>query len=225
MNGFIDFIMGPMVWISVLIFLGGLGFKLTGIFRQVREKENYVFSYLTWTHSLRSIVAWLIPFFPRSTRERPGFYAVSYLFHLALFAVPLFLSAHVVLVEEAFNISWPVLNDNFADMLTVFVIVALGFFSVRRITLPEVKFLTSAMDFVLLFIVLLPFLTGFLAYHQVFTDVWAQSYQWLMIIHILSGEFMLIIIPFSRLSHMITAPLTRAYTGSEFGNVRHARDW
>ncbi len=84
---------------------------------------------------------------------------------------------------------------------------------------PEIKFLTSVKDFLLLTIVLLPFLTGFLAYHQVF------AYQWVTIAHIITGEFMLIIIPFSRLSHMITAPLTRAYTGSEFGNVRHARDW
>ncbi len=219
MNGFIDFIMGPMVWISVLIFFGGLGFKVAGIFRQVREKENYVFSYLTWTHSLRSIGAWLIPFFPRSTRERPVFYCISYCFHLALFAVPLFLSGHMVLVEEAFRISWPVLNDTTADALTVLIIAALVYFAVRRVMVPEVKFLTSALDFVLLFIVLLPFVTGFLAYHQVL------DYQWIMIVHILSGEFMLIIIPFSRLSHMITAPLTRAYTGSEFGNIRHARDW
>ena len=221
MNGFIDFIMGPMVWISILVFSGGIGFKVMGILRQARANENHMFSYLTWKHSLRSICAWLVPFFPKATRERPWFYAVSYLFHLALFAVPLFLSAHVVLVEEAFNISWPVMSDAWADGLTVFIILALGFFGVRRLTQPEVRFLTSAGDFILLFIVLLPFLTGFLAYHQVFDQV----YQWMMIVHILSGEFMLIIIPFSRLSHMITGPLTRAYTGSEFGNVRHARDW
>ncbi len=219
MNGFIEFIMGPMVWISVLIFFFGLTAKLVGIIRGVKEKEAYVFSYLTLYHSLRSIGAWLIPFFPRSTRERPLFYCISYCFHLALFAVPLFLSAHIVLVEEAFGISWPALNDTAADVLTILTIAALIYFAFRRIMVPEVKFLTSAMDFLLLFIVLLPFLTGFLAYHQ----VW--DYQWIMIVHILSGEFMLIIIPFSRFSHMITAPLTRAYTGSEFGNVRHARDW
>jgi nitrate reductase gamma subunit len=61
--------------------------------------------------------------------------------------------------------------------------------------------------------------TGFLAYHQIF------SYEWMVIAHVLSGELLLVMIPFSRFSHMITAPLTRAYTGSEFGNVRHARDW
>lgn len=219
MNGFIDFIMGPMVWVSILVFILGLVYKITGIIREVREKEPYIFTYLTLYHSLRSIGAWLIPFYPRSTRQQPLFYGVSYLFHLALFAVPLFLSAHIVLVEESFNISWPALGDGTADFLTVVIIAALVFFGARRLMVPEIKFLTSAKDFTLLFIVLLPFLTGFLAYHQVF------AYQWMTIAHILSGEFMLIIVPFSRLSHMITAPLTRAYTGSEFGNVRHAKDW
>jgi len=225
MNGFIDFIMGPMVWISILVFILGLGFKVYGIIRDIREKEPYIFTYLSLYHSLRSIGAWMIPFYPRSTRQQPWFYGISYVFHLALFAAPLFLSAHVVLVEEAFNISWPVLNDSFADLLTVVIIGALVFFGVRRMIVPEIKFLTSAKDFLILTIVLLPFLTGFLAYHQVGGYVWASAYEWMTIAHILSGEFMLIIIPFSRLSHMITAPLTRAYTGSEFGNVRHARDW
>ena len=219
MNGFIDFIMGPMVWISVLVFILGMGIRFAGIVRGVREREAYIFSYLTLFHSARSIGAWLVPFFPRAARQQPIFYGVSYLFHLALFVVLLFLSAHIVLVEEAFNISWPALNDGFADLLTVLIIAALLFFAGRRVMVPEIKFLTSVSDFLLLLVVVLPFLTGFLAYHQVF------AYQWMTIAHILSGEFMLIIAPFSRLSHMITAPLTRAYTGSEFGNVRHARDW
>ncbi len=219
MNAFIDFIMGPMVWISFLVCFGGLGWKFATVLRELKEKESYVFSYLTFYHSFRSIGAWMIPFFPKSTRQQPVFYGVSYLFHLALFLVPILLSAHVVLVEEAFNISWPVLNDAVADVFTVAVIGALVFFGGRRIVVPEIKFLTSVKDFILLTIVLLPFLTGFLAYHQVF------DYRLITVAHILTGEFMLIMIPFSRLAHMITAPLTRAYTGSEFGNVRHARDW
>ncbi|WP_020587680.1 TmcC family electron transfer complex membrane anchor subunit [Desulfobacter curvatus] len=219
MNAFIDFIMGPMVWISFLIFFGGLGFKAGFFIRELKRKESYIFSYLTLFHSLRSIGAWLIPFFPVSTRKNPFFYSISYLFHLLLFAVPIFLSAHVVLVQEAFNISWPVFDDHIADTMTVVVIIALIFFGGRRIMVPDVKFLTSPTDFLLIAVVLLPFFTGFLAYHQFF------AYRWVMIVHILCGEFMLIMIPFSRFSHMVFAAFTRAYTGSEFGNVRHARDW
>ena len=64
-----------------------------------------------------------------------------------------------------------------------------------------------------------PFITGFLAYHQWF------GYQFFATLHMLAGEIMLVAIPFTRLSHMIFAPFTRAYMGSEFGGVRHARDW
>lgn len=219
MNSFIAFIMGPMVWISVLIFLGGLLIRFLGIVWSVRQKEPYIFSYMTFKHSLRSIGAWLIPFFPKSTRLRPVYYGISYLFHILLFVIPLFLASHIVLINEAFQISWPALNDTVADWLTVGVIAALVFFAIRRQMVPEVKYLTGVTDYLLILVVLLPFVTGFLAYHQWF------AYRWMAVAHILSGELMLIIIPFSRFSHMLTAPLTRAYMGSEFGNVRHARDW
>jgi nitrate reductase gamma subunit len=219
MNAFIDFIMGPMVWISFVVFIGGLGVRAVGFIREIKQKEPYIFSYMTLYHSLRSIGAWLLPFFPVSTRQKPFFYGISYLFHLLLFAVPIFLSGHVILVQEAFNVSWPVFNDHIADTLTVLVIASLVFFWGRRMVVPDVKFLTSPTDFVLIAVVLLPFLTGFFAYHQFF------AYRWVMIVHILCGELMLIMIPFSRFSHMMFAPFTRAYTGSEFGNVRHARDW
>jgi nitrate reductase gamma subunit len=90
---------------------------------------------------------------------------------------------------------------------------------VRRVTQPEVTFVTSASDFVILAVVAAPFITGFLAYHQ-----WL-SYPLVMCLHVLAGDIMLAAIPFTRLSHMIFSPFTRAYMGSEFGKVRHARDW
>ena len=83
----------------------------------------------------------------------------------------------------------------------------------------EVRNVTSASDFVLLAIVAAPFVTGFLAYHQL------GPYRPLLIAHVLTGELMLVCIPFTRLSHMLFFPFTRAYMGCEFGNVRNARDW
>lgn len=219
MNTFIGFIMGPMVWISVLIFIFGLLFKFIFIIKEIHEKERYILSYITLKHSLRSILAWLIPFFPKSTRIRPVYYGISYLFHILIFVLPLFLMSHIILIDESLQISWPALNDTIADILTVIVILSLVYFSIRRWWVADVRFLTSVKDHLLILTVILPFLTGFLAYHQIFL------YEWMVIAHAVTGEFILIIIPFSRFSHMLTAPLTRAYTGSEFGYVRHARDW
>jgi len=78
---------------------------------------------------------------------------------------------------------------------------------------------TFLSDYVLLAVVMLPFLTGFLAYHQL------GPYRPMLILHILAGEIMLVAIPFSRLSHMFFFFFTRVYMGSEFGKVRNARDW
>lgn len=147
------------------------------------------------------------------------FYSLSYIFHLLLFIVPIFLMSHIVLINEAFQISWIALNDSLADILTIIVILVLLFFAIRRHMVAEVKYLTSYKDYLLILIVALPFITGFLAYHQFF------FYKQMVIAHVISGEIMLILIPFSRFSHMIIAPLTRAYMGSEFGSIRHAKDW
>ena len=219
MHPFIDFIMGPMVWISFLIFFIGVTFRLYKMFVLVNQTEKFIFSYMSLKYSLRSIFAWLTPFLPASTRKSPVFWGVSYVFHVLLILLPVFLLSHVTLFGEKMQWTWFTLNDSVADILTIVVILALVFFVIRRMTVPEVKYLTRASDFVFILIVALPFVTGFIAYHQFF------AYKIVMIAHIISGELMIILIPFTRFFHMFMAPFTRAYIGSEFGNVRHAKDW
>ncbi|MFH2058316.1 MAG: TmcC family electron transfer complex membrane anchor subunit [Pseudomonadota bacterium] len=219
MHSFINFIMGPMVWISFSIFFVGVIFRIYQVIRLANEKEKFIFTYFSFKYGFRSIFAWLIPFLPQSTRKSPVFYGISYVFHLLLFIVPIFLLAHVALLEETLQWSWITINEPLADVLTLVIIFSLIFFAIRRIILPEISFLTKASDFLFILIVALPFVTGFLAYHQFF------AYQWMTIVHIISGELMIILIPFTRFFHMFMAPLTRAYIGSEFGAVRHAKDW
>ena len=47
----------------------------------------------------------------------------------------------------------------------------------------------------------------------------------MVILHILSGALWMLLIPWTRLAHMIWFVFTRAYMGAEFGAVRNARDW
>jgi len=144
---------------------------------------------------------------------------VTFAFHICLLFVPIFLLAHIVLWDESWNISWWSISDSVADIMAVIVIAGCVFFLMRRVVSPEVKFVTSASDFVILAIVAAPFITGFLAYHQWF------GYKFMLILHMLTGEIMLAAVPFTRLSHMLFFPFTRAYMGSEFGAVRHSKDW
>jgi len=214
-----QFVSGPLAWSAFLIFIGGCLYRLISLLVLVHRKERFIYSYMSFRYGLRSILRWSTPFATENMRRHPGMTIVAFAFHICLLITPLFLLAHVVLIEEAWNVSWWTLPDALADAMTLIVVGGCIFFLVRRLTNREVQYVTTASDFVLLAVVVAPFVTGFLAYYQWF------GYKIFVILHILSGEIMLVTIPFTRLSHMITAPLTRAYMGSEFGGVRHAQDW
>jgi nitrate reductase gamma subunit len=82
-----------------------------------------------------------------------------------------------------------------------------------------VRLVTSPSDYVLVALVLAPFVTGLMAYYQLF------NYQIIVIIHMWTGAVWMAMIPFTRIAHMLFFPLTRAYMGCEFGSVRGTRDW
>jgi nitrate reductase gamma subunit len=214
-----NFVSGPLAWVAFILFFGGCLFRLIGLIQMVNQKEKFIFTYMSWKYSLRSILHWITPFGTVNWRRHPALTIVTFAFHICLILTPVFLLSHAVLWDEAFNFSWWSLPDGLADAMTLVVIGSCVFFLVRRLKQPEVQFVTSASDYVILAIVAAPFVTGFLAYHQWF------AYPFFMILHIVAGEVMLVAIPFTRLSHMVFSPLTRAYMGSEFGKVRHARDW
>jgi nitrate reductase gamma subunit len=219
MHSLYNFVSGPLVWLAFIIFIGGCLYRLITLMVLVHKKEKFIYTYMSWKYSLRSIIRWSTPFATENMRRHPAMTIVAYVFHICLILTPIFLLAHVTLVDESWDLSWWTLPDTLAAIMTLLVIGACVFFLVRRLVNPEVQYVTSASDYILLTIVAAPFITGFLVYYQWF------GYQTLLILHILSGEIMLVAIPFTRLSHMLFAPLTRAYMGSEFGGVRHAKDW
>lgn len=219
MNALYQFVSGPLVWASFALFVGGSVWKVWSLSALARKKDGYVYEYFSLPHALRSIAHWVVPFMNESSRKNPALTVVAFVFHLFLIIAPLFVMGHAAMLDKALGLSWPTLPDTAADAMSLAVVGACVFFAVRRLTVPEVKYVTSASDWAILALAAAPFLTGALAYHQVFDS------RAIAILHILSGEAMLVAIPFSRLSHMLYAPLTRAYIGSEFGAVRHARDW
>lgn len=218
-NAIYNFASGPMVWVTFIVFVAGSAYRLWKMFSLINKKERYIYSYMSLSHSLRSILHWIIPFGTTNWRLHPLTTIATFAFHICLVIAPIFLTAHVVMVAFSWGLSWPTLSAGVTDIMTVIVIACCLFFLGRRIILKEVKYLTTLSDYILLLITAAPFITGFLAYHQV------SDYQVWVLLHILSGEIMLMAIPFTRLSHMLFAVFTRAYMGSEFGGVRFAKDW
>jgi len=219
MHHIYDFVSGPLVWLSFIIFISGSIYRIATMAMLAKKKDGVVYDYMDSFYALRSIMHWIIPFGSENMKKHPAMTIVTFVFHISLVIAPLFLFAHIALIKEAWNISWGYISDTTADIMTILVIASCVFFMLRRIKLPEVRYLTDTSDYILLAIVAAPFVTGFLAYHQ-----W-MGYKLMVILHILSGEVMLAAIPFTRLSHVLFFPFTRGYIGSEFGAVRHAKDW
>lgn len=219
MHGIYNFVTGPLAWAAFILFIGGCLYRFVSLLNLVNKKESFIFSYMSFKYSFRSILHWITPFATENWKRHPWLTIVTFAFHICLVVTPVFLLSHIVMWEDAWDISWWSLPDGLADVMTWIVIASCIFFLVRRLVSPEVQFVTDASDYVILAIVAAPFVTGFLAYHQWF------AYRFFVVLHIFSGELMLVAIPFTRLSHMLFSPLTRAYMGSEFGKVRHAKDW
>ena len=213
------YLTGPVTWLCFAVFFIGIAFRLVRMYSLARKKDHFVFSYLSFRYGLRSILRWLTPFGTRSMRDHPLMTVVMFGFHVCVIAGPLFAMAHGILIEEGTGISFVSIPDRVVDIMTIVVMCAVLFFVIRRFVVREVRFITTASDFVLLGLVAAPFVTGFIAYHQ-----WLD-YQLFMVLHVVFGGTLLVAIPFTRLSHIIFSVFTRAYTGSEFGAVRRARDW
>lgn len=213
-----EFVTGPLAWLAFGIFVVGLLYRLVWYIRGL----NWQMDRVTYSKNvaygikgaLRSIFFWLIPFGTRSWRFYPGFTVLVFVFHTCLLVTPVFLVGHNVLLMERFGFSLPTLPEGLADVMTMAVIVTAVFIVLRRIALPEVRILTKPYDFLILGIAVAPFLTGFLAYHQI------GNYDFWIVAHVLSGEIMLVAIPFTKLSHFLLFFLSRAQLGMDYGIKR-----
>ena len=213
-----EFTRGPLMWIAFIVFVGGCLYRLIWMLTNAK-KDKIIYPYMEWKYGLRSVLHWIVPFASVNMRQRPLMTIVTFSFHISLIMTPIFLLAHIVLWNQSWGLSWWSLPDAVVDVMTVVVVLGGLFFIGRRVILPEVRNVTDYSDYILIAIVLAPFITGFIAYHQLF------AYRTMVIIHMWTGALMLMAIPFSRLSHMIYFFFTRMYMGCEFGAVRNAIDW
>jgi nitrate reductase gamma subunit len=137
-----------------------------------------------------------------------------YVMHIGLIATPLFLLGHNLLLQERWGVSGWSMPEPMADAMTVAVLISIALLALRRIALPEVRIITNAYDYLMLAVAAAPFVTGLLARYA-----YAHSEPWL-VVHILSGEFFLVAIPLTKLSHFVLFFATRAQIGMDYGIKR-----
>ena len=213
-----DFVTGPLLWLSLIIFFVGLILRTVYYIKGLDTFLDRVTYGVNTAYgvkgAIKSILHWIIPFGSRSWRVKPIFTILVFVFHIGLVITPIFLLAHNLILEERWGFRLPTISDTAADIMTIAVIVSAIFLIIRRIALPEVRILTSAYDYLIMLITVAPFITGFISFHQV------SDYQFWVILHILCGEIMLIAIPFTKLSHIVLFFMSRIQIGMDFGIKR-----
>lgn len=217
-----NFLSGPGLAISLLIFFGGMIFRLVWYFRGLDWKLERV-AYRPWMKEgmkggVHSIFKWLLPYGTVGWRAQPFFALCFFMLHFGAVLIPFFLLGHNVVLEERFGFSFPTIPQGLADVLAVATIIGIIFIVLRRIALTEVRILTTKYDYFILALVFVPFVTGFVARMH-----WG-SYDFWLLVHIISGEVMLILAPFTKLSHMALYFGSRWQIGADYSIKRGGHD-
>ena len=69
MHSLYNFVSGPLVWLAFIIFIGGCLYRLITLIVLVHKKEKFIYTYMSWKYSLRSIVRWSTPFATENMRR------------------------------------------------------------------------------------------------------------------------------------------------------------
>lgn len=219
-----NFVQGPLVSIAVIVFILGLLYQGIQFFKLTKKKEwGIPPSSIEIKPEKKTKKQWVIEALRSLNgtlwRTDPVLTIVTSVFHVCLIIAPLFLLGHNILLDQAWGLSLFSLPESLTNVLTWVVLISGAYFLSRRLFLTRVRTITTAYDYLVLLIAIAPFLTGFLAYHQ-----WLD-YNTVILLHILSGELMLITIPFTKLGHMLFFFLYRFFIGSEYSFVRGSRTW
>ena len=211
-----SFVEGPLLWIAFLIFIIGSLLKAALFFAVSLKKDKIIYQHFSLKYVLATFALWLLPL-NRDVVKNPVFTILAYIFHICLIVVPIWLSGHIALWEESrFEWSWGAIPDGMADWMTLILIGIAVFFLLRRIISADIRLISTCSDYLLLIVTALPFLTGYFLTHGTVDSIGFLGDN-IQIIHILSGELMLILIPFTKLSHFILFFFSRGATGIEFG--------
>lgn len=207
MEPWIQFGRGPLFAAAFSLMV--LGLIRTLLLTSLNLAEVYKKSWdrlVNWKDVTRQTANWLVPI-PRLWRGRPVYSTLSFLFHVGLLLVPLFLGAHVLLWRSAVGFGWKPLPQRWADWLTIAALTTGFGLIVGRATSSASRRISRQQDYFWPSLLLVPFATGFLCTHAAIS---ANTYQSLMLLHVYSADLIIVLIPFTKIAHCVLEPFSQA---------------
>jgi len=205
MVGWLAFARGPFFRFTFAVMVLGLarGVIVT-VWAVIRARELTEHKSVSWPKVATQTLDWMVPW--RHLRQRWLYSGLSILFHVGAIVTPVFLFSHIQLVRENIGVSWWALPMGAANFLTLMTLAALFALLVGRLGGRASRALSRPQDYLVPLMLAVPFTSGYLAAHP-HTNPF--PYNPTMLVHILSAGACFLMMPFTKLAHMVLLPLSR----------------
>ncbi|MBZ0263514.1 hypothetical protein K8I28_02495 [bacterium] len=223
MEAWLEFGRGPLFRFCLVILILGLlrsvVLSLYGMNEALRRAGDKI---VPWSDLTNKTFQWLIPV-TRLFRKRPVYSAISFIWHIGVILVPLFLSAHVLLLfANGIGIHWwPEFPQRIADLMTLITVIMGILLFLGRVSSRESRFLSRFQDYAWVPLITLTFLTGGLCANL---NLSAGSYQFSMLLHVYSADLILMLIPFTKVAHCVLLPMSQYISGVAWKFPKNAGD-
>jgi len=207
---------GPLLWLSLAIFVLGIAWRLYGIWRfGVRPPLAAPRSTALASAGARTVFSRMLP--------RSGFHSSAtlvtlnpYVYHVGLAIVAFGYLPHIDFVKRLTGAGWPALPDWLVFLAAGATIVSLAMALLFRLTDPVLKLISGADDYITWVVTMLPLVTGMAVILGSSSAVHSREavlYPGPLAIHLLSFELLLVWFPFGKLMHALLFIPGRAQLG------------
>jgi len=196
---------GPLFWTALGILVLGMlrQFTLT-IHEAIRVYQRAGDKDIPVRRVARETLQWLVPL--SRLLNRWPYSLTTLIFHVGVILVPLFLAGHIELWKRGIGLSWLALPNAVATWLTLAVIITGVAAVFQRVLVRDSRPLNRFQDYALPLFIALIFASGFLVMHPAWNPF---SRDAVLLVHVLSGDLLLVLIPATKLNHMILLPLAQ----------------
>ncbi|HEX9886454.1 MAG TPA: hypothetical protein VGA70_08205 [Longimicrobiales bacterium] len=201
----IQWLRGPLFWAALAFLVLGLGrlvvLTLWGMVRTIRRAGDRT---IPVGQVARATLRWILPV--TRVGNRPWYSVTTVVFHASVLLVPVFLAGHVALWQRGLGVSWWALPNTVSDVLTLLALAAAVAIVAQRLWHDDARALGRAREYVLPLLIAVPFASGFLVMHPAWNPL---PHDVAMLLHVLSADLLLFLIPMTKLSHMVLLPTTQ----------------
>lgn len=205
METWLEWARGPMFGFAITFMILGLlrhvGLTFWEISRAMRRAGDKV---VPCGQIARATLKWLLPV--GKIKDRLIYSVSTVTFHVAVILVPVFLAGHIALWERSIGLSWAAIPNLLADILTLLALVTAVGLVVQRALARDSRRIARFQDYVIPIVLAVPFASGFLVMHPALNPA---SFEVMLFLHVVSGNLVLILIPVTKLSHMVLLPGTQ----------------